>query len=127
MEKSTAYQLSISLNDEIVEITIGGEIRKREIESLHKDVISIISDHKAKSVICDITSLKGRFDEFAAAYFRVRNIPKNVGILPTAVVDQSKNEAYRAFYETTASNVGQRLKWFYDMESARSWIKAVLK
>jgi len=77
-------------------------------------------------VLCDIRALQGP-QEIAAAYFRVRSIPTDVQILPLAVVDQPGNWEFKSFYETTAANAGQSLKWFTDVESARAWLKSKLK
>ena len=60
------------------------------------------------------------------AYFRARSIPSDVKILPAAVVDRSENWDYKSFYETTATNAGQSMKWFTDIESARAWLKSRL-
>ncbi len=124
MEEQINFQLLVSLNEEIIEIIIKGEVTKQQIDRLHTDVISVIKKNKAKAVICDISALKGRFDEFAAAYFRSRSIPREVVILPSAVVDSSADTTFSSFYETTALNVGQKLKWFKDIEKARSWLKS---
>jgi hypothetical protein len=126
MEEKINYQLSISVNDGIVEIVITGEVTKNSIDRLHADVITIVKGKNAKAVLCDISALKGRYDEYAAAYFRTRSIPQDVRTLPSAIVDLSENAAFQSFYETTSANAGHLLKWFTDIETARTWLKSML-
>ncbi len=124
MEEKTNYQLSTSVSEEILEIVITGEVTRNTIDELHTEVITIIKGKNAKAVLCDISALKGRYDVYGEAFFRVRSIPQDVKELPSAVVDLSKNTAYQSFYETTAANVGQSMKWFTDIEAARAWLKS---
>lgn len=126
MEEKTNYQVSISESEGIVEIVIAGEVTKNTIDRLHDEVINILKAGNAKAVLCDIRDLKGPTDEITDAYFRVRSLPPEVIKLPAAVVEQSENEAYQTFYETTAANVGQPIKWFKEIESARAWLKSKL-
>ncbi len=126
MEEKSDYQISTSVNEGILEIVITGEVTKFTLDRLHTDVITIIKGKNAKAVLCDLSSLKGHFDEYATAYFRARTIPKDVRSLPSAVVDSSKNVAFQSFYETTAANVGHLIKWFTDIDAARTWLKSKL-
>jgi len=64
------YHFSISVSEGIVEIVITGEIAHSTIERLHAEVMTILMGKNAKAVLCDISALKGRYDEFAAAFFR---------------------------------------------------------
>jgi hypothetical protein len=124
MEKKTSYQLSTSVREGILEIVITGEVMKNTVDGLHTEVITMIQGKEVKAVLCDVTALKGRYDELAAAYFRARSLPQAVRKLPSAVVDQSKNLDYQSFYETTAANAGHSMKWFADIETARAWLKS---
>ena len=89
-------------------------------------MIGIIKEANVKSLICDIRSLKGPKDNLADAYIRTRNIPLNIRRLSAAVVDSSKDIDYISFYEMTAANAGQTLKWFTDIEAARAWLRSRL-
>ena len=126
MEEKINYQLSTSANEGIIEIVFTGEVTKNTINRLHTDVITILKGTNAKAVLCDVSALKGPDDDFAGAYFRARSIPLNIRILPAAVVERSENMVYQSFYETTAANTGQSLKWFTDIEAARTWLKSRL-
>jgi hypothetical protein len=123
----TGYQLSVSLNDDILEIVVKGEIAKADVNQLHADIVALIMGKDARAVLCDIRSLKGRFDEVGEAYFRVRSFPAGLRNLNFEVVDASSNEPYKSFYNTTAANAGQDMHWFPDIESARAWLKSRLK
>jgi hypothetical protein len=125
MEENTNYKLSTSVNEGIVEIVITGELTKNTVDRLHAEVITIVRENNGKAVLCDVRSAKGPH-EIVEAYLRVRSIPQDVKILPSAVVDRSENWDYKSFYETTAANAGQSMKWFIDIESARAWLKSRL-
>jgi hypothetical protein len=125
MEK-TNYQLSISVNEEIVEIIFTGEVTEDTIDRLHTEVIRGIKGTEAKAVLSDVRALKGHDDAFAAAYFRARSVPPDIRRLPSAVVDLSVDVTYQSFYETTSANVGHLIKWFTDIETARAWLKSML-
>lgn len=66
-------------------------------------------------------------EDIVAAYFRARSIPTDVQILPAAVAERPGNWDFKLFYETTSANVGQLIKWFTDIESARAWLKSKLE
>ena len=116
------YQLSTSLDEAILEIIITGEITKESINLLRDEVLEIIRNTNAKAVLCDVRSARGPQD-ITEAYFRSRSLPADIKILPAAVVDRSENWDYKSFYEATAANAGHMLKWFTDIESARTWLK----
>ena len=122
MEEKTHFQLSASVNGGIVEIVITGEISKDDLDALQAEVIAILREKNAKSSLCDVRDLKGPHD-ITGAYYRVRSIPADVKILPSAVVDLSGNRDFQSFYETTAANVGQSIRFFSDIEAARAWLR----
>jgi len=124
MKEKTGYQFSVSINEGIIEIVITGEAIKKDVDLLHTEIIDLLKVKDAKAALCDISALKGRFDEFAEAFFRVRTIPNDLKRLPSAVVDVSDNKAFQSFYETTSHNVGLLVKWFTDIETARAWLKS---
>jgi len=123
MKENIGYKLSTSENEGIIEIVITGELTKYTLDELHAEVITFIRESKAKAVLCDVRFSKGP-NEIIEAYFRARSIPADVRILPAAVVDRPEKWDYTSFYETTATNAGQQIKWFTDIESARAWLKS---
>jgi len=126
MEEKINYSLSTSIRDGIVEIVITGELTNNTLDRLRAEVITIIRENKAKALLCDVRAAKGPQD-IVAAYFRARSIPADVKIIPSAVVDRSENWDYKSFCEDTATNAGQSIKWFTDVESARAWLKSWLQ
>lgn len=126
MEEKSTYRLSTSVSESIIEIVITGELTHNSVDTLHAEVIKIIREKHGKAVLCDIRTLQGP-QEIGAAYFRVRSIPTDVQILPLAVVERPGNWEFKSFYETTAANAGQSLKWFSDVASARAWLKSKLE
>ena len=126
MEEKTNYQFSTSVNEGIVEIVITGEVTNNTMDRLQTDVITIVRGKNVKAVLCDVRAVKGP-KERGAAYFRTRGIPTDVIILPYAVVDLSENRDFQLFYETTAANAGQSMKYFTDIEAARAWLKSRLE
>jgi hypothetical protein len=124
MKENSNYQISTSVRDGIVEVVITGEITKNTLDRLRAEVITILREINPKAVLCDVSALKGPND-ITAAYFRARSTPQDVKILPAAIVDLSENKDFQSFYETTAANTGQLLKYFTDIEAARAWLKTM--
>ena len=101
------------MNEGIVEIIITGEVTKKTLyRPIHTEVISIMKGKNFKAVLCDVSTLKGRYEDFADAYFRARSIPEDILTLPSAVVYITDNESFKSFYETTTANIGQLMRWF---------------
>jgi len=124
--ENKTYHISTSVKEGIIEIVFTGEVAEYTINSLHDEVIAIIQENDAEAVLSDLRAFKGYDDSFGAAYFRTRSIPEDILKLPAAVVDLTENKVYQSFYETTAANAGQILKWFTDIETARIWLKSRL-
>lgn len=124
MEAKTDYQLSTSVNEGIVEIVVTGEITRNRIDRLHNEVITIVKGKGARAVLCDVHALKGPPDNLAEVYFRARSIPPDVRTLPSAVVLLSEDKAYQSFYETTSANAGHAIKFFTDVNAARTWLSS---
>lgn len=49
MEEESAYRLSISVSEGIVEIVIAGELTKNALDRLHDEVIKSIREENGKS------------------------------------------------------------------------------
>ena len=127
MEEKAKYQISISVKEGTTEVVITGEVTKDNIDQLHADMIALLKENKPEAVLIDISEVKAHRDDFSSAYFRTRSLPPDVIRLPAAVVDPKSNADYISFYETTAANVGQLVKWFADIDAARTWLKSKLK
>jgi hypothetical protein len=114
------------VRDEIVEIVLTGKIAKHTLDRLRAEVITILREKNAKAVLADGRAVK-RPNEITDAYFRARSVPLDVKILPVAIVELLENRDYQSFYETTAANTGQSMKYFTDIEAARAWLKSRLE
>ena len=123
MEKETDYQISSSVNEDILEITLIGEITKDAVPKLEFEVIDIIKSNNLKNLLVDFRSIKGRFG-YIEAYERVRNYPPDRSRVKNAIVDIPEHADYESFQETTARNAGLSWKCFTDIDKARSWLKS---
>jgi hypothetical protein len=122
MEEKTNYQLSASVNEGMAETVITGEITEDTIDQLHNDVLALLKKRQPKALLIDISTLEGRYDDVSAAFFRTRSLPPDVIRLPAAVVDPKSGADFVSFYETTAANMGQTVKWFADIEATKTWL-----
>jgi hypothetical protein len=126
MEKKQKYNISTSVNEDILEIIITGEITTDSIEKLQNEVIAIAKSINPRNVLVDVSALKGRFG-FTEAYFRVRDYPTDLPIVNIACVDLAENAEYQSFHENMAVNAGLSFKWFPDIDAARAWLKSKSK
>lgn len=113
------------MSDGILEIVATGEITKNDLDRLRGEVLALIRKENAKAVLWSGRAMKGPTD-IATAYFRARSVPLNVKVIPCAIVEPSQNKEFQSFYEATATNSGQLLKYFTDIEAARAWLKSIL-
>ena len=126
MEKKQKYNISTSVDEDILEIIITGEITTDDIEKLQNEVIAITKSINPQNVLVDVSALKGRFG-FTEAYFRVRDYPTDLPRVNIACVDLAENAEYQSFHENTAVNAGLSFKWFSDIDAARAWLKSKSK
>ena len=122
METRKDYQLSTSVNDGIIEIIITGEITNSTVDDLRNEVRTIAWSLNAKALLVDVRAVKERLG-VTEAYYGVRSYPTDRSRISTAVVDLPEHETYQLFLETTAYNSGLRIKWFTNIDDARTWLK----
>ena len=120
------YKLSTSEKEGILEIVITGVVTKEAIEKINTEVFEIVRQGTPKALLCDIRDATGP-QNITDAYFHVREIPIDITQVPTAIVFASVSEEYKSFYETTAANVGQLVKWFEDVDEANEWLRNLIK
>jgi hypothetical protein len=125
MDTKKKYHLSMSVRDGIVEIVATGEITKNDLDALRAEVLKSVRENNAKAILWDSRAAKGPKD-ITGAYYRARSVPSDARILPCAIVELRENKDFQSFYETTAYNAGQSMKYFSDIESARAWLKSFL-
>jgi len=122
MKKKVEYQISSFVNEDILEITLTGEITEDAVSKLEFEVIAIIKSNNLKNLLVDFRAIKGRFG-YIEAYERVRNYPPDRYRVKNAIVDIPEHADYESFQETTARNAGLAWKCFTDVEEARVWLK----
>jgi hypothetical protein len=126
MEKKGKYQISSSVDDEIIEIVLTGEFIESAVEELQNKVGDIIEAKGAKNVLLDIRAFNGRAS-IIETYISVRRPLPTITKVNVAVVDRPENAAVISFLETTAQNAGRSLKCFTDIDTARAWLKSKQK
>lgn len=124
-EQKSAYEVKTKLSEGILEVVITGEGTPQTSDAIRKDVLDAIKDYCPQAVVCDTCGYQAPRD-IAEAYFHTRNLPYDIRVLLTAVVDSQADANYTSFCETTAANAGISVKWFSDIESARIWLKTIL-
>jgi len=127
MEKKEEYQISSSVNEGLLEFILSGEILESQINTMIEECNATILASGVKYILMDVRAIKGRYG-YVGAYARVRSHPPEFyGRIKVAIVDLPENSDYRNFHETTALNVGLKVKWFTDIDAARAWLKSFTK
>ncbi len=122
MEDKKEYQLVTSVNEGILEIIITGEVPSNAVDKLLSEVNAIGKTMNVSLLLVDARSAKGRIG-FGESYFHVRGSPADMPKMKIAVVDLEENAGLQSFQEITAKNAGLSLKWFTDIDAARTWLK----
>lgn len=123
MEKKAEYQISSSINQDILEIILTGEETASNSDQMKSDIDDVILKQSIKHVIVDVRALKGRLGVMDT-YQRVRSYHPDIHKFNLTLVDLPENEAYQRYHETTAINAGLRFKFFTDIDQARAWLRA---
>jgi hypothetical protein len=122
MKNKKEYQLVTTVNEGILEIIITGEVPMNAVDKLLYEVNAAAKARNVGALLVDVRSARGRFG-FAESYFRVRDYPAERSTMKIAVVDLAENASLQSFQEITAKNAGLILKWFTDIDAARTWLK----
>lgn len=119
MEKKQ-YQITSSINDGFLEITITGIAAGHDFEKMVHELEEILKANGAKKAMFDVRGLTGRIENMEIYRF-VRNHPSVIYDTQSAIVDSPEN----AHQETAAKNAGVSLwKWFTELDAARAWLKS---
>jgi hypothetical protein len=121
MEEKKEYQLVASVNEGILEIIITGTI-PMNVDKQLDEIKAIAKTMNVGLLLVDVRSEKGRIG-FGESYFRVRESSANMPSMKIAIVDLEENAGLQSFQEISAKNAGLPLKWFTDIEVARTWLK----
>lgn len=117
------YQLTSSMNKDVLEITISGEGNKENSNEIAMKVIDLVKRSKPRSVLVDVRSIRGTLS-ILETFDLVRSYPNQTPHIRTAVVDREENERQLDFYETLAANVGYAAQYFTDIDVARAWLNS---
>ena len=113
------YQVSVSFNDEILEITVKGEMSKETYENVTKEINAAVKASKATKAIVDFRAVDKRIDP-SDIYRYVRIYDSVLFEIKYAVVDLPQNVQYR----DAAIEAGlTTMMWFNDTDAARTWMK----
>lgn len=123
MEMKAEYQISTSVNDDIIEMVVTGELSKNSVEKMLNEIIVIQKSMNIEKRLVDVRKLKGRPTNLEIYYF----IIKRISVRPTlkiAFVDLPINAKTASFHESSALNAGLLFKWFTGIRAARAWLKS---
>ena len=123
MSNETEYQISSSVNNEILEIVLTGEFRNGTLEKIKNEVVAIEKSVNAKSELINIRKIKGH-PSITEIYSFARSFPPDRPRINTALVDIEENADIKSFLETTTLNTGLSFKFFTNIDAARAWLKS---
>jgi hypothetical protein len=122
METKPTYKISIFENEAIHEIVITGEVTKDSFEKLNKEVNTIAKSINSNNLLLDVRKVKGHYG-YSEEYFCVTNLPSFFYNINTAVVYITENADTQSFHNYVARIAGIPIKWFSDVDNARTWLK----
>jgi hypothetical protein len=120
MENTTAYQISSSMNDGILELVITGTAIGNEFEKMMLEMDSIMEANNAKEVILDIRIFKEHIESITTIYQYTVKHNFFLHRVKTAVVDFQEKTSFAM----ALKNAGVPVERFIDMDLARKWIKS---
>jgi hypothetical protein len=124
MEKTAEYQFSTSVNEGFLEVILTGKLITSDVEGLQIKLTDIIQETGVKALLVDSRAVDGSNISITEIFITARRQPGNEPKAITAVVDRLENADSLSFLENTAFNAGWSLKWFTDIDAARTWLKS---
>ena len=116
------YNISTSVNWEIIEIVITGEVAEDFFEELKNEFNTILKRMNSKKLLIDVRTLKIP-RVFSEACSRIIYYPP-LSHTRNAIVGLPENADFQSFHETMANSAGIKMKWFCDINAARSWLNS---
>jgi hypothetical protein len=126
MENETEYQILSSVKKRILEIVLTGEATKHNAEKMLNEVIAIINVKGLENVLMDVRAIEKHFG-YAQVYFRIRHLLHDRPKENIAIVDLAKHAKGLFFLQMVAKKAGMSMKWFTDIDAARTWLKSQKK
>jgi hypothetical protein len=126
MKKKAGYQISSSVNDEILEIVIKGKVENHDIEEIHDKITASLKEKEVNNLLVDICAVKGRFSIIEASS-HVRHSLAERRKVNTAIIDLPQYANFETFLVIMAENAGLSVKWFTHASAARDWLRSKIK
>ena len=123
MRGNADYEITSSVRDSVLEVTLLGELAESNVEKMQRDFSSIIKASCVQNMLVDIRDLDGRFMVESAYRHIERTLPDQLNV-NIAIVDFPDNLDFTSHFEQSAMHSGQSLKCFTDMDAARAWLKS---
>jgi len=123
MKKKEEYQISTSLNEEILEIVLTGELTNDSFKKMRNEVFAIEKLMNTENELINFRALNGERIAYIEAYIEARNIPPDRPRINTTLIDIAENAEWGYFFEINALNAGLSFKWFTDIDAARAWLR----
>ena len=119
MENSTPYQISLFVNDGILELVITGTAIGNDFEKMMDEMDAILEANDAKEVIIDIRPFEEHIDS-TTIYHYARKHDLFIQGIKTAVVDLQEKTSFAI----ALKNAGVPVERFADIDLARKWIQS---
>ncbi len=120
METTDLYQLSTSVNDGILEITLTGEISGHKIPKIQKEIQALRSE-KGDIILVDIRPVTESKTYTHADIYHLKIPDKATG--KTAILDIPENGYIKSFIEKIPWGSFLEVKWFDNIDEAKDWLK----
>ncbi len=120
MGDKTAFQISSSVNNGIMEIVVTGDaVGIAANEKMLNEFAAILKAHQATEAIIDVRALGGRIEE-GEIYRFVRTFSSVIFHIRAAIVDRPE----KASFAEAVKQAGLNYEWFNDIHAARAWLKS---
>lgn len=117
------YEITSSMNKDILEITISGQGSKENRSEIVMKVVDLVRRAEPRCVLIDVRSIRGPLGVIET-YDIVDSYPKGTPHIRAAIVDAKEHKRQTNFYETVSVNVGYAIQYFTDMDAARAWLNS---
>jgi len=122
MEKKPEYEMVTSINEGILEIILNGEVAVHAVNKMVHEIYEVLHNVNPEKLLVDLRSINWQ-PKYTETYFRVRDYPSSFHGIKHAIVDCPERRDHSTFHEYVAARVmGLSVKWFTDIEMARSWL-----
>lgn len=119
METKTTYQVLTSENDGILEVIITGKVTGSDVKKLQQEMQRFRNTFGDKLLV-DLHAVNDG-QGYGETLYYVRRPERPTG--KVAIVDLPAHEKYKQFFETAVLNTGMKVKWFTNIDKARTWLR----